>query len=82
MAFWGFKYGGLVFWAILLDLAGDCMDFAVACDRHKEACKHTIMQKKERSSKVQKLEQRSRELEAEIEVLKQQLAELMQKNNQ
>lgn len=76
MAFWGFKYGGLVFWAILLDLVGDCVDFAVACDRHKQFCKSTKLQKKEKAGKLEHLEQRSRELEAEIAVLKQKLAEL------
>ncbi len=81
MAFWGFNRDGLIFWAILLDLAGDCVDFAVTFDKCKADYKSKRKQKKEKVNRLAALEKRSQELEAEVEFLKSKLQELSSSAN-
>lgn len=76
MGLFGFDRNGLLFWAIFLDIAADCIDFCVAFDGHRQHCKNDRRQKRDKKSKLEELEKRSSELEAEVELLKRKLLEL------
>ncbi|MEG6584351.1 hypothetical protein [Dendrosporobacter sp. 1207_IL3150] len=71
-----FRRENLLFWAIMLDLACDCIDFAVAFDNQRQHRKNIEKQKKDKRDKLEELEQRSRDLESEVELLKMKLLEL------
>jgi N-glycosylase/DNA lyase len=74
--FFNFNRNTLLFWAIFLDIAADCVDFCVAFDGHCEHCKSEKRLKRQKKNRLEQLEQRSQELEAEVELLKRKLSEL------
>jgi len=76
MGFLNFGGSSLLFLAIIIDLAGDCIDFAIAFGNQKREQKRRKMQKLEQNNKVEQLEKRSLELEQEIAALKRELQRL------
>lgn len=76
MRFFNFGRENLLFLAIFLDLAGDCIDFMVAFGNQRQQQRERDRQKKDKRSKVDELERRSHELEREVELLRRQIDEL------